>query len=51
MARYRIDERVSLLLNVDNVFDETYYDGISWVRHGNTFGAPRTAMLTLSAAF
>ena len=43
--------RASLLLNVDNVFDKTYYDGISWPRHGQTFGAPRTASLTLSAAF
>ena len=51
MARYAITEKVSLRLNVENLFDETYYDGISWVRHGNTYGAPRTAILTLSGAF
>lgn len=51
MAKYRINDGVHVVLNVDNVFDKTYYDGISYVRHGNTYGAPRTASLTLRAAF
>jgi outer membrane receptor for ferric coprogen and ferric-rhodotorulic acid len=51
MAKYRIIEDVHVVLNVDNVFDKTYYDGISYVKHGNTYGAPRTASLTLRAAF
>jgi outer membrane receptor for ferric coprogen and ferric-rhodotorulic acid len=51
MARYRITDDLAVLLNVDNLFDETCYDGISWPRHGNTFGAPRSGSLTLSAAF
>lgn len=51
MAKYQITDRASLLLNIDNVFDKTYHDGISGARHGNTYGAPRTAALTLSAAF
>lgn len=51
MARYRINDRAELRLNVENLFDETYYDGISYPRHGNTYGAPRTAGLTLRATF
>lgn len=51
MARYRISERAALQLNVENLFDKTYFDGISWPRHGNTYGAPRTATLTLRADF
>lgn len=51
MAEYRIGPRASVLLNIDNVFDKTYYNGISYPRHGQTFGAPRAASLTLVATF
>ncbi|MBP7000680.1 TonB-dependent siderophore receptor [Amaricoccus sp.] len=51
MARYRLTEQASILLNVDNIFDEEYYEGISWPRHGNNYGAPRTATVTLTTTF
>jgi outer membrane receptor for ferric coprogen and ferric-rhodotorulic acid len=51
MAQYRLTEKASLLLSVDNLFDKTYYNGISYPRHGQTFGPPRTTTLTLMAAF
>lgn len=51
MAEYALTEKVSLLFNVDNVFDESYYDGISYPTHGQTFGPPRSAAVTLTAAF
>ena len=51
MAEYRLTEKASVFLNVDNVFDQTYYNGISYPVHGQTFGEPRRASLTLTAAF
>ncbi len=51
MAAYRITEKVSLQLNVDNVFDKVYHEGISWPAHGQNYGAPRSAGLSLSATF
>ena len=51
MAEYRLTEKASLYFNVENVFDETYYNGISYPVHGQTFGPPRTASLTLVAEF
>lgn len=51
MASYRITEAVAVQLNVDNVFDKIYHEGISWPAHGQNYGAPRTASLTLKASF
>ncbi|MEQ4618335.1 MAG: TonB-dependent receptor [Corticimicrobacter sp.] len=44
MARYQIDRNFSMQLNVNNVFDEVYY------QHERSYisGAPRNAMLTLN---
>ena len=44
MARYQIDQRFALQLNVNNVFDKVYY------QHERSLnsGAPRYALLTLS---
>ncbi|WP_241055377.1 TonB-dependent siderophore receptor [Achromobacter xylosoxidans] len=44
MARYQIDQRFALQLNVNNVFDKVYY------QHERSLnsGAPRNALLTLS---
>ena len=51
MAEYRLTEKASLLFNVDNVFDKSYYNGIAYPTHGQTFGPPRSAGLTLLATF
>lgn len=44
MARYQIDQRFALQLNVNNVFDKVYY------QHERSLnsGAPRNALLTLT---
>jgi len=45
MARYAISKQVSAALNVNNLFDKTYYSGFSW-DHG-VYAAPRNVMLSL----
>lgn len=47
-AGYQFDDHLSLRLNVNNVFDKTYLQGIGWTGGGNTYGAPRNATLTLN---
>lgn len=44
MARYQIDKRFSMQLNVNNLFDKVYY------QHERSYisGAPRNALLTLA---
>ncbi|RXJ68911.1 TonB-dependent siderophore receptor [Halarcobacter ebronensis] len=49
MASYKIDKSASLQLNVDNLFDKKYYDGIG--ANGMVYGTPRSAMLTLKYTF
>lgn len=44
---YEINDRVSLSVNVNNVFDKVYYARISTTGRGNYFGSPRTAFATL----
>jgi outer membrane receptor for ferric coprogen and ferric-rhodotorulic acid len=51
MARYALTERTTLQLNVDNLFDETYYSAISNPGYGNFIGAPLSASLTLRHTF
>lgn len=46
-ARYQIDPRWSLSLNVDNLFDRVYYTSPGQ----NVYGEPRSAMLTLRGQF
>ncbi|MBY0137069.1 TonB-dependent siderophore receptor [Paracoccus yeei] len=48
MVRYDIDERWSAQLNVNNVFDETYFTNAANIA---TYGEPRNAMLTLVSRF
>jgi outer membrane receptor for ferric coprogen and ferric-rhodotorulic acid len=50
MARYRFNERLSAQLNVDNLFDKTYYRRVGFY-NGGYFGEPRRVLLTLRAAF
>jgi outer membrane receptor for ferric coprogen and ferric-rhodotorulic acid len=51
MARYDLSERTWLQLNVDNLFDETYYTAFWNPGYGNFIGAPRSAALTLRHTF
>jgi hypothetical protein len=46
------DDRADLYpAHVDNLFDETYYSGISVPYHGQAYGDPRKATLTLRKSF
>ena len=40
-----------VLLTVDNLFDEKYYSGISVPYHGQVYGDPRKATLSLRKSF
>jgi outer membrane receptor for ferric coprogen and ferric-rhodotorulic acid len=51
MARFAIGARTTLQLNIDNLFDETYYTAISNPGYGNFIGAERSASLTLRHSF
>lgn len=46
MSRYQFDEHVSASLNVDNLFDEKYYDNVGFY-NGVFWGDPRTVTLSL----
>lgn len=50
MARYQLNARSSLQLNIDNLFDETYYRRVGFY-NGGYYGDPRKVTLTLRAAF
>lgn len=50
MARYDLTERLSLQLNIDNLFDQTFFSGNSWFP-GFVYGEPRNGRATLKYAF
>lgn len=50
MARYRWNERLSLTVNIDNLFDKTYYRRVGFY-NGGYFGEPRKVTVTLRAGF
>lgn len=50
MARYDLTESLSLQVNVDNVFDQTFYSGNVWFP-GFVYGEPRNARVTLKYGF
>ncbi|MEN2712507.1 TonB-dependent siderophore receptor [Sphingomonas sp. NPDC092331] len=50
MARYELTRQLSLQLNVDNLFDRTFYSGNSWFP-GFVYGEPRNARATLRYNF
>lgn len=47
----RINERTSINLNAQNLFDEIYYARIGGTNTYNTFGPPRSYSLTVRATF
>ncbi|MDR7016834.1 TonB-dependent siderophore receptor [Acinetobacter sp. 3657] len=49
MLGYKIDKNISVQLNLDNLLDKEYYDGIGV--NSMNYGAPRNATLTLRYQF
>lgn len=49
-AGYRFGERTSVSLAVNNLFDRTYYARVGTLNSYNTYGEPRSALLTLRTA-
>ena len=50
VARYRFNENLSAQLNVDNLFDKTYYRRVGFY-NGGYFGEPRRVTVSLRATF
>lgn len=50
-ARYSPSEKLSINLALENLTDESYLSGISWPAHGQVYGVPRNATLTLVGKF
>lgn len=50
MGQYKVTDRTSIQLNVDNVFDKTYYSNNVWFA-GFVYGEPRRARVTLRHEF
>ena len=45
MARYQITDKLSATLNVNNVFDKSYYTNIGFY-NSSYYGDPRNVMLS-----
>ncbi len=50
-AGYRINDNLSLALNVNNLFDRIYYARISSTGRGNYYGSPRTVFASVRLTF
>lgn len=50
-AAYALTPTWSLALNVNNLFDKTYYSTVGSSGYGNFYGEPRNLMLTLRGSF
>jgi outer membrane receptor for ferric coprogen and ferric-rhodotorulic acid len=50
MGQYKVTDQTSVQVNVDNVFDKTYYSNNLWFA-GFVYGEPRRARATLRHAF
>lgn len=48
---YRINKKLSVALNVNNIFDKKYYRTLGSERGSNWYGEPRSAMLSVQAQF
>lgn len=46
-ASYEFNDKWSLALNVNNLFDKVYYSTIGYSYYGNFYGTPRNVMLSL----
>lgn len=43
---YDLTDRITLAVNVNNLFDKSYYERVSGTEFGNFYGAPRNVMVT-----
>jgi len=50
LANYQVDEHLSVGLNVNNLFDKKYYDGMGTFNSGS-YGEPRNAMVNAKWTF
>ncbi len=50
-AQYQISDNWSAQVNVNNLFDKTYYSTVGYLDYGNFYGTPRSAALTLRGRF
>ncbi|MFZ3482566.1 TonB-dependent siderophore receptor [Sphingomonas sp. 3-13AW] len=50
-AGYKLNDRIGLSVNVNNVFDKVYYSRISSTGRGNYYGSPRTVFATLRVSY
>jgi outer membrane receptor for ferric coprogen and ferric-rhodotorulic acid len=48
---YQVSDRALITLNINNLFDETYYENIRDARFGNYYGAPRSAFVRLTVTY
>nr|WP_269214130.1 TonB-dependent siderophore receptor [Brucella pseudogrignonensis] len=48
---YKVNDNFDLQFNINNVFDEKYYETIAGFEGSNSFGAPRNFLLTAKATF
>lgn len=51
MASYALTDTVSATLNINNVFDKTYYERVGGTSVFNFYGAPRSVSLRIGARF
>ena len=51
MASYDITDTVTATLNVNNLFDKTYYERVGGTSVFNFYGAPRNVSLRIGARF
>lgn len=50
-AGYDITQNVNLSVNINNVFDKTYYSEVRDLRFSNWYGTPRSAFVTLNLKY
>lgn len=50
-VQYRINRHWSASLNLNNMFDKTYYKAVGSIHGGNWYGEPRSALLMLRGSF
>lgn len=50
-SEYKISEKWTAMLNVNNLFDKSYYSTVGYLDYGSFYGTPRNAMLTLRGKF
>lgn len=50
-ANYKVSEQINVGININNIFDKTYYKKLGSLSSGNYYGDPRSFMITLRAKY